>query len=402
MRYLSCAPSRLYRAGGFYEGEALLQELKAGEPHQDSIRVLDEIFPPFSYVRRAPATLSVGSASFAQSVMQLYRDINDRNSHGAASALVEIKDAALANNVLYSRYPGANSIIYESYRPNERPYTSLVDNVDAEASDQVIDVRSHDEAFLFLGSVGSFNYGHWLVDDLVRLKAIDVLRHVCGDRKITILVPSYSAAMDNVCIDSIRQLLPEGDGYSIRLIEASYLYRFDQLYYATPVSYHPVLKSPDALQHLARTVLKLHDGLMRARGTDRVFVVRREERGRALTNLESIRLLVESYGFKIVDPESLPYGEQVSTFSAAGLVAGSMGAAMTNTIFCAPGTDVVYLAPEGWVEPFYWDMAEVLGHNYHVCYGPIVDTGAPPHKSDFSIPENRLRSILDRIISPQH
>ena len=75
-----------------------------------------------------------------------------------------------------------------------------------------------------------------------------------------------------------------------------------------------------------------------------------------------------------------------------------MGAAMTNTTFCAPNTDVIYLAPEGWMEPFYWDLANVVKQRYHVIYGINQKNNLEPHEKSFEIPLDSLASLLRKIL----
>jgi hypothetical protein len=75
-----------------------------------------------------------------------------------------------------------------------------------------------------------------------------------------------------------------------------------------------------------------------------------------------------------------------------------MGAAMTNTTFCAPNTDVIYLAPEGWMEPFYWDLANVVKQRYHVIYGINQKNHLQPHEKFFEIPLDSLESLLRKIL----
>lgn len=398
MEYVSCGPTRSYRTGGFFEGDALLRELLTRESKFHSVGVIEEIFPPFAYQRRPPATLIAESASFLQEILGHYRAINRTYSHGAACELVEIENAALSHNVMYALSPEGDRIVYESYRRCERPYVSLTTDLHSTTPDKFTEFMSNGEIYFLLGSAGAANYGHWLVEDLPRLKAAEVLWRERG-KPIAILFPSHSPAMDSVCQDSIRQFLQERGPYSSRPIHPGHLYRFDHLYYASPISYHPVLKSPDALRFLVHRTLNLEDDPTRRRGRGKLFVLRRKERGRRLLNIDAICSVVQSYGFTVLDPEDHSYIEQLRTFADAGLVVGTMGAAMVNTVFCAPESDIVYLAPEGWLEPFFWDLAEVLGHNYHVCFGPVPEgKGEPAHRSDFVIFENRLRAVLDRII----
>ena len=78
--------------------------------------------------------------------------------------------------------------------------------------------------------------------------------------------------------------------------------------------------------------------------------MRLAKRGRALTNEEAIKKYLKKNGFVLVDPESLELKDQIAVFSSAKIVIGIMGASMTNTAFCAQNTDVIYLAPHGWMD----------------------------------------------------
>jgi len=74
--------------------------------------------------------------------------------------------------------------------------------------------------------------------------------------------------------------------------------------------------------------------------------------------------------------------------------AGGMGAAMCNTVFCAQGSRLIYLAPLGWLEPFYWDLAASCGHRYAACYGRATDPDVEPHESNYEITPGQVASIL--------
>ena len=76
-----------------------------------------------------------------------------------------------------------------------------------------------------------------------------------------------------------------------------------------------------------------------------------------------------------------------------------MGAAMTNCLFAGPGAATLYLGPEGWIEPFYWDVAAVRGHRYMACYGPVQDPAVPAHLNSYTIDLAALERMLDRALA---
>lgn len=117
-----------------------------------------------------------------------------------------------------------------------------------------------------------------------------------------------------------------------------------------------------------------------------------------MVNLPEIEFLLESHGFIGIDPEELSYHEQAELFASAEIVVGIMGAAVVNTVFCAPTTKILYLAPSGWMEPFYWDLAAVLRHKYIVVYGARENLRAEPFLDDFSIDPVHLRDALTQSV----
>jgi len=84
----------------------------------------------------------------------------------------------------------------------------------------------------------------------------------------------------------------------------------------------------------------------------------------------------------------------MALFAGAEIVVGIMGAAMCNTIACKPGTRLLYLAPEDWVEPFYWDMAAVLSHDYTAIAGRRANIAEPAHHDHFRIDPRMFEAAL--------
>ena len=397
MDYVSCGAHQLYQSGGFYDGPMLAEQLTA-EPPQE-IRIMSRIFPAYSYVRKLPRCIEA-SDEFRSKLLAYYAQINLESRTGASSTLVELSNVALARNVLYVQGQGHRRIVYETCRPPDRPWSPLLP---ADAAVTAYPVE-RDTLYFLLASVGSFNYGHWLLDDVARLRAIKALRAAYPRQTIVILLPTYAEGMeptlsrqwDEVRAAAVTALLGDTRRYRIAFVEISRAYSFTRLYYATPISFHPVLKSPEALTWLTRRMVGWNWRLPLRRGPSRLLVLRRATRGRSVENMESVRTLLESRGFTSVDPEDLSVAEQAAAFARARTVVGVMGASMSNTVFCRPGTRVIHLAPEGWMEPFYWDLAAVRKHVYAACYGP-AHANDGNYMGSFQIPEESLLRVLQAL-----
>jgi hypothetical protein len=120
------------------------------------------------------------------------------------------------------------------------------------------------------------------------------------------------------------------------------------------------------------------------------------ERRRVLNEADVVRYL-EHFGFRSVRPELLTVREQMRLFSSAGFIVAPHGAALTNLIFCRPGTKVVELFPSSYVYPSYWVPSHHVGLDYYYLIGPSYKgpgvwwEGA----EDFVVPLGDLAQLLE-------
>ena len=390
MEFLSCVPSVLYGSGGFFDSSDVLADLVAtGGSNEAACRLVATLYEPFGY-QRPMAEIHGADPAFKDGLEAHYRWCDQMFARGAASALVHLRSGVLQHSMVFVQTPSGLRTLYETYRQNDRPALQPADPAGQDAD--TASLTGTDAVNFFLGSAGSHNYGHWLVDDLPRTRAIQALRTEANGRPIRIWINAIGPAMDQVRSDSLTQLPPAMDGVEVRLLVPGRFYAFEGLYYATPVTYHPALKSPDAMRFVA-TTFRPPDAVARRR----LFVTRREHAQRSLLNAPAIEALLSARGFETVDVEAMSFAEQVRTFSEAALVVGCMGAAMTNCVFAPEGTPTVYLAPAGWMEPFYWDLAAIRAHRYVVCFGQAAEGDAPVHMRSYAIDPAELERILDQV-----
>ncbi|MET3713213.1 capsular polysaccharide biosynthesis protein [Sphingomonas trueperi] len=381
--YVSCAAQALY-------GDRLPPELLTAEdPRAYGVEVVGQLFAKTQYRWQFPSDGFVIADDFTAQLATFYESMAEKPC--PPSVLVRLRDVTLFKTVLHCASTAEHALLYETYRPGDRASDAMPSMAQWRDADTT-HFAGRRWQNLFIGSIGTPNYGHWLIDDLPRLKAALQLR-LTDRRPIRILLSQFHSRIDNIRVEAIRMLL--GDEVRIEFLDFNRAYRFDELYYATPVSEHPVQKSPLAMAFMSRKVCEgalvdvENDG-----GGARLFVNRAVNRGRVLSNQSEVTELVTSHGFQIVDTERLSFGEQVRLFAGASTVIGQMGAAMTNTVFCPPASTIVYLAPWGWIEPFYWDLAAVRGHRYKVLYGAVADHSVPAHERAFTIDVDALARAL--------
>ncbi|GEP06836.1 glycosyltransferase family 61 protein [Methylobacterium oxalidis] len=369
-------------------------------------RSVAQLFPAYSYERPTPVRLLATPSGATQRLKENMAELNGQFRAFPATILCSSTDIRFGGDVLYYHENGAPRILYETCRLSER---HVIQGLSADHARIDADIPN-DGPRLLLNSAGSFNYGHWLIDDLPRLEAYFVLRGLHPDETITILLPSFNAHIDAVRERSIRFYLPKEAAYRVVFLARDQIYRFAKIYHVTPCSLEPVAKSPEALLAMRVRLLKKTLPYRWAQAARRVaawplnpfsrpgtrlFVDRTPARGRNLVNREAVLAMLAHEGFEVIDPDFLSVRQQMVRFAKARVVVGIMGAAMANTVFCSAGTRVIYLSPDvRWTDPFFWDLAAVCGHRYTALYGTWDTQDASEAMRAFSVPTANLRAAF--------
>ncbi|WP_407522955.1 glycosyltransferase family 61 protein [Methylobacterium oryzisoli] len=396
LRLASCDADRLYGDGGFPDLPAAWSRVL---PRAPGVAFVDTLFPGYAYARPAPVSLACADPAFAAEIAATREAVGRNATRGAPSCLFRVEDAVLYDNALHLMRAGGDLGLYETLRPQDLSHLPL-----AGAPEPRRPPADGALALVFTNAA-SFNYGHWLIEDLPRLAALRALRRRHPGRRIRLVFTTYHPVIDAVRQRSIRLMLGAERDVEILSIGRDEPWRFDEVHYATPVAVHPVSKSPEALGFLARTLRRrtLLPRLRRAREAlaagrpvlrRKLFVDRSPDYERRLLNREAVAGLLAERGFETVDPLMMSFPRQVAAFAEARVVVGGMGAAMTNTVFCAPGAHVIHLAAEGWDDPFFWDLAAVRGHRYHALYG-ASPSAERPNRGPYAIDLDALRTALD-------
>jgi hypothetical protein len=387
--YVACHRDIFQKQIGFHDSREFRLGLNNNVPQSDFVVEIGDIFPDFSYGRLVPNNLFECHNEFSQSLEFVFSETNRIYNYGFSSKLFLLRNVYIYNSRIHHISGNRVLTVYETARPPDRPFTSqpewTPDSLRAAA------LRPADPVpLLFLGSAGYLNYGHWLIDDLPRAASIALIKRHARSALAKVVTYGTHPHLNRIKQESISLISQEDFSPDILFIPNDKPVYFDQIYYATPVSYHPNLKSPEACRFLRDSVSHIDNAL----SPDRIFICRRPEHGRAIENQNDVERVLTSFGFRTIDVETMSFEDQVSVFRNAAFVAGCMGAAMTTSVFSKPGTRLLYFAPSGWIEPFYWDLASVCGHSYTTLYGRVSNIGRSPHQTDFSIDINALRQVL--------
>ena len=124
------------------------------------------------------------------------------------------------------------------------------------------------------------------------------------------------------------------------------------------------------------------------------FITRRKTTSRNLLNEQLLLDSLASLGVQAVEPQDLPFPEQVGLFANADVVIGTHGAGLANIVFCKPNSQVVELIPSEYRNKCYWALAANIPLRYAYIIGePLQERLGRKESASFNLPENCFKSI---------
>lgn len=132
----------------------------------------------------------------------------------------------------------------------------------------------------------------------------------------------------------------------------------------------------------------------------KIFISRKHAGKRRLQNENEIANEFKKDGFVEVSLESLSVSEQVKLFYNSESIAGVHGAGFANLVFCRPGTEVLEVFPESYVNQCYWTIASINQLNYGYALGTGVKEtveGSHLQDCDFKISIQEIYDIRQLI-----
>ncbi len=212
-------------------------------------------------------------------------------------------------------------------------------------------------AGVFMPWGGGFNYGHFLLDALPSLLALEETGLAA---ELAPIAPPLKPWQ--------RQLIALLDGPAVREIAAPVV-RLRQAAYASSINHF--LHAPNALLGRVRDRLGARAGPSPVQA-DRIYLSRRSHAHpmRILLNEVELERALTARGFVIVRPERLRPAQQIALCRQAKVVIGPSGAGMANALFAPPGALVIDIQPQvfpgAWVQAF----GHLVGHDSWVYCAP--------------------------------
>lgn len=257
------------------------------------------------------------------------------------------------------------------------------------------------EKGIFLIGFGSFNYYHLTVELLSKFKYINE----CEDYdnyplivdELVLTIPQFKDLVDSLNITG-REIIP---------LKKYAKYEVAEIVYISDVSWMPInLKgslgltnedcrvSGECIEYLRNQVMRSNNISFSSDSSVKLYLSRKSSFLQRLVNEKKVASLFESYGFKVVYPEELSLKQQVELFASASVVVGSTGAALTNIIYCQPGTVLVSIIPKEFNFNVYSTMAHHLKIDSLYLHAQIIKRGVKISEDLFELDLNLCERFI--------
>lgn len=204
---------------------------------------------------------------------------------------------------------------------------------------------------------GAVNYGHFVLDCLTSLLALEEVG-LTADRPA--LAPPLSLWH--------RELLSLGFGDRVAILETpAPVVAVQDLVFATSMDCHLHAPGP-IVDRLRRRLLSAAPAPSRT--GRRVYLSRRGYLKRKMIDEAALEAALIDRGFDVLRPERLTVAEQVALMRETSVLVGPSGAALTNAIFLPDGAKVIEIAPENFAEWWVRSLCRRVGLEWHAWWRP--------------------------------
>lgn len=253
-----------------------------------------------------------------------------------------------------------------------------------------------------LGTSARF-YGHWLFDFLARLRSL--AQHAEFSRSIFLV----EADMPATHLEALELIL--GRPVTCVKVQRGAAVTVDRLLFSGADVFFPHALRPGSptLPSLAPahvpSLAYLRERAEVALGApvqsrQRRLFIRRRSVLRRLVNEEALcEALTRDWGFEALWPETMSFEEQVRWFRDAEVVVGAQGSAMSNCVFCAPGTKIASIC-SGYAANFpAWAAAlEAMGMRHCFLVGEGIENTHPIRLHwDLSLELRQIIEVLEEL-----
>ena len=223
------------------------------------------------------------------------------------------------------------------------------------------------------------NYAHWLTEVLPRIAEF------CADQQFKDIPIVVNDGLHKNIMESL--FLVGGQERKIITLPIGRAIQVDELYLTSVTGYVPFERrnnklsghshgvfSPRAFELIRNQIASFAEKLPEQAWPEKIYV-RRNSGVRKITNVAELEGQLFVRGYVVVEPEKFTFLQQYQLFRNAKEVISPTGAALSNAIFCKPGTHlgVLMAKHENMIYRYWLSMLAPLQINVSYVLGDIVE-----------------------------
>ncbi len=208
------------------------------------------------------------------------------------------------------------------------------------------------------------NFAHFILERFRLLLA--ALEAVPALRTGTVIMRDTIPPFQRAALDQLTQRYP---GLKLREVGPDVRLEFAALHVPVEPEDHGLtwFARPGQI-HAVRDIYRDAYGLTQSNSVPgsghRLYLSRNRQKLRRVLNEDAVISCLVARGFAFVQPELLAHRDQAQLFQAATDIVTPSGSAITNIIFCEPGTRLVLTGPIDVHEPFWVGLALAMGLDF--------------------------------------
>jgi capsular polysaccharide biosynthesis protein len=254
-------------------------------------------------------------------------------------------------------------------------------------------VRNVDRPALLMSAPKYQGYNHWHVDALPMLAGV---LHLPADATHYVIGPGCPTTWHAESLNLAKSLYPDIEYAEFGELG---LLRVKELVFTTGLAGNGCYLSPQLVAFYRQLASLVSDGEAAPGVGKRLYLSRRAYPRRALLNEAEIEQAVESLGFRVIDPATYPYEEQIRLFRQAEFIVSPHGAALTNLVYSREGVKVIELFPDCYINLGLQRLANLKKTRYGYMVGKSsgAPAGAVDHSFAYSIDAGALAHLINEM-----
>ncbi|MGH2914915.1 MAG: glycosyltransferase family 61 protein [Solirubrobacteraceae bacterium] len=266
-----------------------------------------------------------------------------------------------------------------------------------------VKVASSERGF-FLAGFGYWNYYHWMLELLPKLR---YWRSLTPELRAYPLMVGERTGWYPSLLEALRIFIDEAE---ILILKENHVYQVDHLLHINAPNATPVNLRNDEQARVTDSLIRpdtIHDwrarvGLGSARthaAGRRLFLARRGDR-RSYNQADVLGVFVAA-GFEPVYLDGMSLREQIDAISSAEFLAGPTGAAWTNLIFSSPGTTALcWTAEQSMGFSSFSTIASIVGVDLRYLTYPVdARSTRELHHANYHLEITEVEQALDELLA---